>query len=202
MCELKIRQITPTDWIVEVLAEVFQASVKVLDKLVSDSSHPLKEWVAGDDHLLLHIPSGSSADRIRAWLENENVETLTDSKTHEIPVSFNGPDLGATAAYFGLSEDAYVSKVCAQNLFVKFMGFSPGFGYMTGLPEAQIPRRENPRKKMQVGAVAVAAGYASIYPIASPGGWNWIANSDVALIGNTDERFLLQPGDSVRFTAC
>ena len=199
MCQLSIRQISPSDWIAAWNQQENAPSFALLDAWMSDVCHPLKEWVAGDDSVLLHIPAGATAETIEAWFDLRYKESNMEAQLHSIPVMFDGPDLAEVAAWFKLSEQAYIERVCAGALQVKFMGFAPGFGYMTGLDEAGIPRRSNPRKRMQAGAVAVAAGYASIYPIASPGGWNWIGNTELELVDIERESFLFAPGDRVKF---
>ena len=92
----------------------------------------------------------------------------------------------------------------AARLTVAAVGFSPGFAYLEGLPDelSRVPRRRRPRPVVPAGSVALANGYAAVYPSASPGGWQ--------LIGRTAEPFFdarvapyarLAPGDHVRFDA-
>src|SRR5262249_27264547 len=55
--------------------------------------------------------------------------------TAEIPAAFDGEDLGGVAAAAGLTSRAFVEAYVAAEYRVAFLGFSPGFPYMTGLPE-------------------------------------------------------------------
>ena len=71
------------------------------------------------------------------------------------------------------------------------MGFSPGFAYLDGLPEPLrgVPRRATPRPVVPAGSVALANGYAAVYPTASPGGWQ--------LVGRTASSFFSPVGPAL-----
>ena len=66
---------------------------------------------------------------------------------------------------------AVVELVCGPELQVAFVGFAPGFPYLVGLPPelAAVPRRTTPRVSVPAGSVAVAGGFASVYPRRHPG---------------------------------
>ena len=81
---------------------------------------------------------------------------------------------------------------------VAFLGFLPGFAYLTGIdPALALPRRATPRPRVPAGALAIAAGYAGIYPIASPGGWHLLGTALVPVWDDEGPRFA--PSDRVRF---
>ena len=83
-----------------------------------------------------------------------------------------------------------------------FCGFAPGFGYLTGEGEWDIPRRKSPRTKVPPGAVALAGEFSGVYPRESPGGWQLVGRTDVAVFDLTREpAALLRPGTRVRFVA-
>jgi KipI family sensor histidine kinase inhibitor len=85
---------------------------------------------------------------------------------------------------------------------VGFIGFAPGFAYLTGLDERlHVPRRESPRTKVPAGAVAIADRFTAVYPRPSPGGWQLIGHTDVELWDvERDPPARLTPGTRVRFT--
>ena len=176
-----------------------------LDALVASATNPLVEWVAGDDSLML--VTNVSVDT--SWVENVVTSLITAGgeqavKQHTIGVRFNGPDREAVARFHNLDVDSYISRFCADSYTVGFMGFAPGFGYLKGGSWTNVPRKDEPRSRMQQGAVAVAAGYACIYPVASPGGWNWIGETDSCLFDPSPEQdnpFLFTPFDQVTFIA-
>ncbi|MEM9041376.1 MAG: carboxyltransferase domain-containing protein [Actinomycetota bacterium] len=119
-----------------------------------------------------------------------------------IPVEMDGPDLGEVAERTGLTTDDVVRRILGVPLRVAFCGFSPGFAYLTGLPdELHVARRASPRRTVPAGSLAIAAGYAAVYPSPSPGGWHLLGSTDVVVWDvDRDPPALLAPGTIVRFT--
>ncbi|MFC4031538.1 allophanate hydrolase subunit 1 [Streptomyces polygonati] len=120
----------------------------------------------------------------------------------ELPVRFDGPDLAEVAERWGVTVGEAVRIVRGTAFRVAFCGFSPGFGYLTGLPERlRLPRRGTPRTAVPAGSVALAGPYAGVYPRSSPGGWQLIGTTGVPLWDPAREpAALLVPGTDVRFT--
>jgi KipI family sensor histidine kinase inhibitor len=121
----------------------------------------------------------------------------------EIPVVLDGPDLGDVAQRAGLSPARVVDLLTGTDLEVAFVGFAPGFAYLVGLPPelASIPRRPTPRPAVPGGSVALAGGFAAIYPQTSPGGWQIVGHSGIELFDPTTPPYaLLRAGDRVRLT--
>ena len=88
-----------------------------------------------------------------------------------------------------------------SELEVAFLGFMPGFAYLVGLPAAlaALPRQASPRTRVPAGSFAVAGGYAGIYPVGSPGGWNLLGHTNVRCFNPEQQPYaLFQPGDRVR----
>lgn len=126
------------------------------------------------------------------------------SQHWEIPVCYGGefgPDLAEVAELHGISEKEVIFLHSRAAYRVYFLGFSPGFPYLGGLPaQLATPRLETPRKHVPAGSVAIGGEQTGIYPVDSPGGWR--------ILGRTPERLftpeleqptLLSPGDTVRF---
>ncbi|WP_183094813.1 5-oxoprolinase subunit B family protein [Nocardioides stalactiti] len=119
----------------------------------------------------------------------------------EIPVEYDGPDLGEVARLTGLTRDEVVEAHTGTPWRVAFGGFAPGFAYLVGGdPRLHVPRRATPRTAVPAGAVGLAGEFSGVYPRESPGGWQ--------LIGTTAERMwdldrdqpaLLAAGATVRF---
>ncbi len=118
-------------------------------------------------------------------------------RTHEIPVVFDGEDLER----LGLSAAEVCRDLGGRELEVAWLGFMPGFAYLVGLPARyeHLDRRDSPRTRVPAGAFAVGGGYAGIYPVASPGGWNLLGRTNVVCFDPERPPYaLFQPGDSVR----
>jgi KipI family sensor histidine kinase inhibitor len=127
--------------------------------------------------------------------------TAADADLVEIPTSYDGPDLGEVARQWAVSEAEVVRIHTSTEFVVAFCGFAPGFAYCTGLPaDRAVSRRPEPRPRVPVGAVAVAGEFTSVYPTASPGGWQLIGSTTTEVWRPDDERpALLAPGTRVRF---
>ena len=125
-------------------------------------------------------------------------------KTFEIPVVYGeayGPDLDWVSRYHGISPEEVI-RLHTETVYHVFMiGFSPGFSYLGELPEAlDTPRKETPRTVVPKGSVGLAQRQTGIYPSPSPGGWQIIGRTPVALFNPlNDPPALLQMGDRVRF---
>jgi KipI family sensor histidine kinase inhibitor len=120
----------------------------------------------------------------------------------EIPVVYDGPDLDEVAGLTGLSVAEVVARHTAAEYRVGWMGFSPGFGYLTGLDPAlaAVPRLADPRVRVPAGSVAIAGGLAGVYPTASPGGWRLLGRTSASFWdAERDPPALLSPGMRVRF---
>jgi len=141
----------------------------------------------------------AAAELVRTWAAPPVPED-SDAALVEIPVNYNGPDLAAVAELWGVDERGVIDRLSSTDLRVAFCGFTPGWAYMTGLPEElAVPRLPTPRSRVPAGSVALADGYAGIYPTASPGGWRLVGRTDLTLFDpERDPPALLMPGVRVR----
>lgn len=121
----------------------------------------------------------------------------------EIPVTYDGEDMAEVASHFGWSVDELIHRHTAATYTVAFTGFAPGFAYMHGDdPAFDIPRRKSPRLRIPAGSVAIAGNFCGIYPSDSPGGWQLLGRTPLAMWDLSRPRpALLAPGDRVRFVA-
>jgi KipI family sensor histidine kinase inhibitor len=122
-------------------------------------------------------------------------------RTIEIPVVYDGPDLGEVCELTGLSVDELVRRHAAPTYTAAFLGFLPGWAYLTGLdPSLVVPRRSQPRVRVPPGTVAIAGPYSGVYPRESPGGWRLLGSTDAVLFDPWREPpALIEAGDRVRF---
>jgi KipI family sensor histidine kinase inhibitor len=173
------------------------------------------EIVVGFDSVVVQLgPDPDRQARLLPWLGElvtriENGATAVpvsrdpDVPPVEIPVEFDGPDLHAVAATVGTTPAGVVTLLTGADLQVAFLGFSPGFPYLVGLPPqlAAIARLPTPRPSVPAGSVAVAGGFASVYPQSTPGGWMVLGRTEVTLFDPDRPPYArLRPGDRVRFS--
>jgi KipI family sensor histidine kinase inhibitor len=119
----------------------------------------------------------------------------------EIPVRYDGEDLGEVAAILSMSV-ADVIRLHGESEYVAaFTGFAPGFAYLSGGdPRLNVPRRQSPRTRVPAGAVGLAGEFSGVYPKTSPGGWQLIGTTPLAMFDiDRAPASLLQPGSRVRF---
>jgi KipI family sensor histidine kinase inhibitor len=128
-------------------------------------------------------------------------EMAASDQVIEIPVHYDGPDLTEVAELTGLSVAEVIGAHTGTDWRVAFGGFAPGFAYLSwGDPRLAVPRRKEPRTLVPSGAVALAGEFSAIYPRSSPGGWQLIGRTDVAVFDiDRDPPALLQPDAVVRF---
>ncbi len=164
------------------------------------------ELVPGYCSLLVNFdPLAVDGDELKVRLLHLSDTPLktVESRQHEISVHYDGEDLAAVAAAAGLSTAEVVRRHVQGNYTVAFLGFAPGFAYLTGLDAAlRLPRLPKPRIRVPAGSVALAGPYSGIYPRESPGGWRLLGRTEVELF-DVDRMppSLLAPGDRVRFVA-
>lgn len=130
------------------------------------------------------------------------VETTREAVT--IPVCYElefGPDLPDVARHAGITAEAAIRLHCSPTYDVYFLGFSPGFVYLGGLPEIlHTPRLATPRPSIAGGSVGIAGSQTGIYPLDSPGGWRLIGRTPLRMFDpEAAPPTRLQPGDRLRF---
>lgn len=119
----------------------------------------------------------------------------------EVPTRYDGEDLDEVARQWDRTTAEVVRIHQGTTFEVLFCGFAPGFAYCTGLPpELAVRRRTDPRPRVPAGSVALAGEFTSVYPGSSPGGWQLIGSTALAVWRpGAAEPALLVPGTRVRF---
>jgi inhibitor of KinA len=153
----------------------------------------------------LHADHAEMAGIVEAALTNASPTPEYFGREISIPVCYDdefAPDLNVVAEKTDLPADEVVSLHSSAEYVVAFLGFSPGFGYLSGLPERlNVPRRATPRNVVAAGSVGIAGMQTGVYPLQSPGGWQIIGRTPVRMFHQAkNPPTLLQPGDTVRFT--
>lgn len=195
-------------WLVEfpgVSGETALARVTgLVEALKTDRPHGVLDVVPSFDTVAVHFGGGDGVE-VREWIGSvTTADRLPEGEEKRIPVCYGGecgPDLEEVAQRVGLSTQEVIALHSGAAYTVAAVGFSPGFPYLSGLPERlRIPRRSTPRLAVPAGSVAIAGGQAGIYPSASPGGWQVLGRTGVTLFDPWAAKpSLLQPGDRVRF---
>jgi KipI family sensor histidine kinase inhibitor len=124
------------------------------------------------------------------------------SRTVTIPVHYDGEDLSDVAELLSMAPENIIARHSGHAWRVAFVGFAPGFAYLTGGdPCFDVPRRSTPRLSVPSGAVGLAGTFSGVYPRPSSGGWQLIGHTDTPMWDDAAAvPALLQPGDIVRFT--
>lgn len=155
--------------------------------------------------LVVFDPVQIGHDELRRQLSSAAMETLALPEPREIhiPVHYDGPDIGDVAAIHGLSSSQVAELHSAALYTVDFLGFVPGFAYLSGLdPRLATPRLPAPRTSVPAGSVGIAGSQTGVYPFATPGGWRLIGRTDAKMFDTSRAGLsLLRIGDQVRFTA-
>src|SRR4051812_988623 len=124
-------------------------------------------------------------------------------RTVRLPAVYDGPDLAAISAQIDLPVGELVRLHTQAVHIVAFLGFAPGFAYLSGAPrELALPRLKTPRVRVPAGSLAVADGYSGVYPGDTPGGWLLIGRVAARMFDpDASPPALLRPGDHVVFEA-
>ena len=126
-----------------------------------------------------------------------------EPRTIRLPAVYDGPDLAAISAQIDLPVAELVRLHTQAIHIVAFLGFAPGFAYLSGAPrELALPRLKTPRVRVPAGSLAVADGYSGIYPADTPGGWRLIGRVAARMFdADASPPALLSPRDHVIFEA-
>ncbi|HHR6129115.1 TPA: 5-oxoprolinase/urea amidolyase family protein [Providencia alcalifaciens] len=153
--------------------------------------------------LVRYNPAIEHVNAIVQQISLRNIEggEAKTGKLVTIPVHYTGEDLPEVAEYLGVSIEEVIRRHTQSEYLVAFSGFAPGFGYMVSKQaQLQVPRRQSPRVRIPAGSVALAGEFSSVYPQASPGGWQLIGQTDLSVWDiNRPEPALLQAGYRVQF---
>ncbi len=123
---------------------------------------------------------------------------------HEIPVCYEGHyalDLGEVASHTGLTPEEVITLHSSGEYVVAGLGFSPGFGFLKGLPpKLKCPRLTTPRTTVPSGSVGIANDQTGIYPSETAGGWNLIGRTPTKLIDySAAQPSRFKVGDRIKF---
>jgi KipI family sensor histidine kinase inhibitor len=155
-----------------------------------------------DPLLLSHEQAVSLIENV-AGEESSQYDRAANTVT--IPVCYDiefAPDLHEVANHAKISTREVIRLHASATYRVHFLGFTPGFAYLGGLPDTlHTPRLATPRKHVPAGSVAIAGTQAGIYPVDSQGGWRLIGRTPVRIFDpGAAQPTQLKPGDLVEFS--
>ena len=124
----------------------------------------------------------------------------------EIPVCYDasfGIDLEEIANKKKCSVADIIRLHSETDYLVYFIGFQPGFLYLGGLHQnLHIPRKSNPRVRVDKGSVGIGGAQTGVYPQSSSGGWNIIGKSPLNFFNmKATNPCFAKPGDRIQFVA-
>jgi KipI family sensor histidine kinase inhibitor len=184
-------------------ADSLEEALGLYRSLERDAPAGVTDLVPAARTVLLRLAPGADAARIE---RDVRARDLTGAEREpgplvRVPVHYDGEDLSHVAELTGLLVRDVVGLHTGCEWTVAFGGFAPGFGYLTGGPrELRVPRRAESRTRVPAGSVGLAGEFSGVYPRSSPGGWQLIGRTDLAMWReDRDPPALLRPGARVRF---
>jgi KipI family sensor histidine kinase inhibitor len=132
------------------------------------------------------------------------VPASAKTRRWRIPVVYGGEhgvDLEDVAMTLNTTPDDIVARHIAGDYRVAMIGFTPGWSYLSGLPDSlQMPRRQNPRLLTPAGTISIGGVQTGVQCLAGPSGWHLLGQTAVRTYQlHRDPTFLLEPGDAVTF---
>lgn len=163
--------------------------------------------------VLVTLDSVRSAPRVRHELERVVAAVSTAqpdvsrgtftlaTEPVRILVRCDGPDLDTVAETLDLRPDQVIAAHTAAHWQCAFVGFAPGFGYLTATDwQRSVPRRDTARTRIPAGSVGPAGGRSAVYPRETPGGWQLIGTTALTMrVTDRDPPALVHTGARVRF---
>ncbi len=182
-----------------------QSRIWAYAKRVSDLSSVTMALPGANNLLVVHDPDLEDPDALCLTLRQEWESVDGDApapREHIIPVTYDGEDLDFIASKAKMSVENIAALHQSGTYRVAMLGYSPGFGYLTGLHSSlNLMRRDTPRLNVARHSVCIGGGFTCIIPSTAPSGWHIIGTAHCAPFfdPNAPSPCLLKAGDIVRF---
>ena len=125
----------------------------------------------------------NTVKKLKELYAMERTQKMSKQRIWQVPVCYDlqfGIDLEEIAANKKLSIEEVIELHSTRKYLIYFLGFQPGFLYLGGLEsKLHIPRRSNPRLRVEKGSVAIGGEQTGVYPQASSGGWNIVGKTPI-----------------------
>ena len=127
-----------------------------------------------------------------------------EEKKWIIPVCYENdfaPDIIKLSKALKLEVNELIHLHSKNTYKVYFLGFLPGFPYLSGLdPRLYYQRKEKPKLNVPKGSVAIGGKQTGIYTTDSPGGWHIIGFTPINLFNpKISPPCFIKPGDTISF---
>lgn len=147
-------------------------------------------------------PIGAVGKQLKMALLQTETQAQQNSMVKKIPVRYDGADMAYVAQRNDISVTELIALHTGSIYQVFMMGFQPGFGYMGITNEKLFTERKAKPVTVAAGSVGLAGNQTGVYPRQSPGGWQIIGHTEIAMFDAESENpFYLQTGDQVQFIA-
>jgi len=198
---------------VRIADDAFEFSVQSSDQAqllaIELRSCNLAEDVVAGIHTVVVRFEPNRVEEVSIWLGKvvAPINAALESKgVVEVSIRYggeHGPDFDQVCRDLQVSHDEFIEIHTGCPHRVDMIGFTPGFSYISGLPDAcSVPRLDSPRSRVSAGSVGISCGYTGIYALAGPGGWPLIGQTNSVLFNaEATQPFLLVPGQSLKFRA-
>ncbi|ENH98373.1 allophanate hydrolase subunit 1 [Gracilibacillus halophilus YIM-C55.5] len=209
---MQTRYVTENAVMFTVADELSQQAQETLLQLHHQLAEEKPDWlvesVIGYTTLTVYFyPLRIVHDQVANYIQSFNIQsnrTNNQHTLHRIPVCYHPSvalDIDEVARKHQLSMEQVIARHTSVTYTVSFLGFSPGFPFLSGLSdELATPRKETPRREVPKGSVGIAGQQTGIYPSTSPGGWQIIGRIPISLLHfHRLQPTLFQPGDQVQF---
>ncbi len=143
---------------------------------------------------------------IKEVVSTAKITQKIKGRKFKIPVCYKekfGLDLQEICQQKNKSVEEIIRLHTASIYTIYFIGFLPGFLYLSGLDKSlEIPRKKTPRLTVEKGAVGIGGKQTGIYPQKSAGGWQIIGNSPIELFDASNKKpSPFSAGDEIMFQA-
>lgn len=144
--------------------------------------------------------------QLKTKYEASSYSIKQDQFLWQIPVCYDvsfGIDLEEIACKKKCSVTEIIRLHTEGDYLVYFIGFQPGFLYLGGLHQnLHIPRKSNPRVRVDKGSVGIGGSQTGVYPQDSSGGWNILGKSPLNFFNmKASNPCFAKPGDCIQFVA-
>ena len=168
-----------------------------------------EEIVPGRNDICVHfdpikLSAHDAVEAVHAALQDSVVSPMAAAERIVLPAKYggeHGPDLCHVSQATGMTADEVIALHVGSEYIVDFMGFTPGFAYLSGLSEMlNVPRLPHPRQQLLAGSIGIAAGQCGLYALDGPGGWPIIGRVMMPLFdASVAQPFILTGGMRVSF---